>query len=132
MSVNMFGLRFTTEGGGDPETPRHIQEFRVGTILDRGHRRLERHAADGTGAGSIANDLGMHRARAGRAGRRGRLGNRRTEVLLRISLEAFETAFPAEVIGMAAILEVAGGALGRHRHPADRIHFACGLRRRKH
>ena len=46
----------------DPEPPRHVDQFVIGSALRRRHQRLQRHAANGAGAWSDLTDLRMHRA----------------------------------------------------------------------
>ena len=57
----------------DPEPARHVGEFGVRRIVERGLLGLQRHAADRTAARTDLPYLGMHRARIDGAGRRRRL-----------------------------------------------------------
>ena len=46
----------------DAEPPRHVDEFRIQSFVERDGARLERHAADRARARFVAHDLRMHRA----------------------------------------------------------------------
>src|SRR3546814_209497 len=46
----------------DPEATRHVDQFGTRPSVGGDHFRLEPHAADGTGAGMVLPDFGVHRA----------------------------------------------------------------------
>ena len=93
--------RRARERGADPETPGHVEELGVRPGLRRPERRLERHAADRTGAGTDLPNLGMHRAGVDGAGRslrlRCRLAGR--QIFFRIGRELGPASARAEEIG---------------------------------
>ena len=57
----------TVSASADPEAPRHVGEFGIGSALGGDDVRLERHAADRAGARAVLPDLRMHRAGVDRA-----------------------------------------------------------------
>ena len=110
-------------GRADPHPAGEVGQFLAGLV--RGHHRLQRHAADRTASGFVADNLGVHRAGVLRAG----LGflrcllrvSRRVEI--RIHTEFRLAAFRAEPVGLAAIL-----ARPRVLAHLD-LHAADGIRR---
>jgi hypothetical protein len=109
-----------------PEAAPEIDQLRVLRVVERRQHRLERHAADRTGARRVAHDLGVHRARVARAGRRrgrGRRyrGRRRPRrVALGRGDELVAAARRAEAI-VDAVVRRAMRRVGRHAHAADRV-----------
>ena len=69
-----------TEHGGDPEPPRHVGRLGILAVIERHGLRLERHAANRTGAGPRLHNLGVHGA-GERCGGSGVLGFWGSEVL---------------------------------------------------
>src|SRR6202035_2494485 len=87
--------------GGDPEAPRHVDQFGAGAGYFADADWFQRHAADRAGARSDLPDLRMHRASVDRAfRRRRRLGVRLFKVLLRIGDELAAAGSGAEEVGM--------------------------------
>jgi hypothetical protein len=109
------------EHGRKQEAPPHVDEFGIGTLVERGHHRLEGHAADRAVAGTVAHDLRMHRARVLRSGGcgRSRLGLR-LHVRGRIGHELVLAAGAAEQDLLSVVCRAVLG-VRRHGHAADRI-----------
>src|SRR5439155_4477456 len=120
----------------DAEPPRHVDELRIRSFIERNGARLERHAADRARPRLVAHDFRMHRARVldgcfATSGFRLRASGLKPgawslepEVLLRIRLESLETPFAAEVVGATLIVVLSSGLRRVDRHSADRIDFA--------
>src|SRR3546814_12753106 len=109
---------FRSEGG----------QLRVLAIVQAGHFRLQRHAADRAGAGAVLHDLRMHRAGMAGTGRRGRpgFGLVRVAVAPRIGGALRAAAGAAEVVVGAV---VGGGVWGGGRvggHAAARVDGLAG------
>ncbi len=105
-----------------PEPSAHIGEF--GIVLRRcsGLQRLERHAADGAGAGRVLPHLGMHRAGPdGVLRRRGRGSGFRREIFRRVRHEFLAAGFAAEEIAVARMLGAMRRLLRIDAHSAHRI-----------
>ena len=117
----------------------HVDKFGVGPFLAGRDHRLQRHAADRAVAGTVPDDLRMHRAGVERAlrhrtGRRGRvvvmavlLVGIRLQVSIRPGDELCPAAFRAEVIRDAVMHRLRLARVRIDGHPADRIgrHVAC-------
>src|SRR5580704_13015122 len=83
----------------DPETPRHIGQFRIRADLGSDDQRLERHAADLAGSRADLAYFGMHRTGEDGAFRCGRYGVRAVigEIARGVRLELRLAAAAAEV-----------------------------------
>ena len=99
----------------DPEAPRHVGELGIGPGIRGHHLRLERHAADRTGAGADLPDLGMHRAGVDGAGHNGLGGAaRRDRDTLPDRRELLAASAAAEIVGLAVVhMAVLGGVRDR-------------------
>jgi len=113
------------QGGADPETPPHVDQFGTGTSIFATGHRLEPHAANRATGRLRLPDLRMHRAGVNSAGR------------LRLWLALFLCQKPLRLfgeLGSAAgrteMIEVSGiGVIVRRfrridPHPADRVDFS--------
>ena len=107
-----------------PEAARHVVELWIGLFVGeaRAHR-LERHAAHGTGPGTLLPDLGVHRTGVlgGRVGARS--SRTLSQVALRVLAELLQAAVAAEAIAPAAVL--VSPRAESDPHPADGILLAC-------
>src|SRR3546814_19486046 len=56
-----------SEDEADPEAPGHVDQLIAGAALGAHSRRLERHAADRTGAGMVLPNFRVHGARPDRS-----------------------------------------------------------------
>ena len=111
------------ERGGPPEAPRHVVQLWILDVLGDVHR-LERHPTLRAGPRSALTDLRVHRARVlglrvTRHRRSGGVGG--IEVAVGVGLESFAADRVAEVVGGAAVVDLAGGVRRIDRHPADRV-----------
>ena len=116
-----------------PEAARHVAQLGARLVVERRSHRLERHAADRTVAGSVAHDLGVHRAgEAARCRRRPRRRLRagRPQPALGLGAEALEAARAAEAVADAGVLEPTL-ALPGDRHPAHGVARPRRGRRRR-
>src|SRR3569833_741318 len=105
-----------------PEAAAHVDQFRIGLVVERDDIRLQRHAAFRARTGADLPDFRMHRAGIDRAGRSFRLRLFRREEFIRLYLEAVVEALRAEhilraLIGKATALRRFWGDL----QAADRI-----------
>jgi hypothetical protein len=105
----------------DPEPSGHVDQFGIGTVVERDLLGLQRHAADRARAGTDLAHLGVHRAGVDRAGRRRRLRLARLEEFLRLGLEAFAAARRAEIVGAAAVFGLVLCRVRVHVHSTDRV-----------
>ncbi len=103
----------------DPEAPRHVRKFGIGSAIGGRDFRFERHAADRAGAGAFLPDLRMHRAGIDRA-RRHRLGLALVgrEIFFRIGGEFRPASRRTEIIGAALCSR--GGAWRYADRPSSR------------
>ena len=112
-----------------PEPATHILKFGVGLSLRRDHGGLQRHAADGTGAGSRLTNLRMHRTGVDRGvvfrpdGGRARL----VQISTGIGNEFCLAAGGAEVEGVSVMLNVVSTRRPIDRHSADRVDRDLGF-----
>jgi hypothetical protein len=117
------------EQSARPEAAAHVEQLGALLVVERRGQRLERHAADRTVAGSVAHDLGVHRA--GEAGGRGlrrrrRLGRRR-EPARGLGAETLEAAVAAKDVRDAGV-DQPPRAVRRDRHSAYGIAQTRGRR----
>src|SRR3984885_3254380 len=110
----------------DPEALPHVDQFRIGSLVERNLLRLERHAADRASPRADLPHLRIHRAGVDRAGRHHRFGL----LLLRLSwfeeffgvcFETLAAARAAKQIFLALIFKPVLGGLALDLHAADRI-----------
>ena len=112
----------------DPESPGHVDQFRVGRIVERDLFGLQRHAADRTTARADLPHLGVHRAGVDRAGGdRFRLAL--AEIFLRIGDKFRAAAGRAEIVGTALVVVAVFCGVRIDGHAADRIDRRSGLGR---
>jgi hypothetical protein len=105
----------------DPESPGHVDQFRIGRIVERDLFGLQRHAADRTTARTDLPHLRMHRTGVDGAGRRRRFRLLRREEFFRLGLKALAAARAAEEILLPAVAEAVFGGLRVDAHAANRI-----------
>ena len=106
----------------DPESPRHIGEFRIWRRIARHDQWLQRHAADGARSRTILPDFGMHRTSVDSACRSVLFRWRfRVEIFLRIGDEFRPAAGRAEMISLAPVLGVVRRLCRIDRHPAHMV-----------
>ncbi|MGY2811668.1 hypothetical protein ACVIHF_008398 [Bradyrhizobium sp. USDA 4506] len=115
----------------DPEPPRHVDQFGIGTVVERDLLGLQRHAADRAAAGADLAHLGMHRTGVDGARGRRRLLLARLEILLRVGLETLAAAAAAEQVLLALVAEAVLGGRRIDLHAADRIDGERRLGRRR-
>jgi hypothetical protein len=113
----------------DPESPGHVDQLRVGRIVERDLLGLQRHAAERAAAGANLLDVRMHRAGVDGAGKRGRFGRTRLQELFRLGGKALAAARAAEQIFLAFVGEALLGRGAFDLHAADRIDRGRVLRR---
>ena len=108
---------------GDPEPPRHVDEFRIRPGLGGRRLGLERHAADRAASRPDLADFRVHRAGVDRSrGRaRRRFGRRFADVALRLGEELLAAAGAAEMVRLARELGAVPGGRRVDAHAADRI-----------
>ena len=106
----------------DPEPPRHVGEFGIGTAVGGDEQRLERHAADRAGARTFLPDLGVHRAGEDRAGGDGRGGCLVLfEIVRRIGFKFLAAARGAEIVGVTFVRRAVLRRVRIDLHPANRV-----------
>src|SRR6202011_3467058 len=105
----------------DPKSPDHVNQFRVGRIVERDLFGLERHAADRAAAGTDVVHFRMHRTGVEGAGRRRRLGRLRLKEFFRICRKSLAATRATEEILLAAVFEAMLCGLALDAHAAHRI-----------
>src|ERR1700722_8692403 len=129
MAAHLDHKRLDSQHQCNPEALRHVDQFGIGSLVERNLLRLERHAADRASPRTDLPDLRIHRTGVDRAGSGGLLplwrGHRLfgfgLEKAFRVGLEAFAAARAAKQIFAGLVLKPMLGGLALDLHAADRI-----------
>ena len=126
-AVPGHGERHQRHGQGQarPESPRHVGELGIRGFLRRGRHRLERHAAERTGARPGPPHLRMHRTGPDHSGFRRRSGRRGHASRARVSADVRAKYFSGSALNFARHEARKNSTYGpqlltRRRHSPDR------------
>ncbi|MNV18329.1 hypothetical protein D3C71_1091510 [compost metagenome] len=113
-----------TQRQAPPEAAAEVGQLGILALIQAGHLRLQRHAAQRAGAGAFLHDLRVHGAGVQRAGGSWFGAVRcRIQIALRVCNEFSPASIAAEVVGAAVMMGMVGRGGRVDCHAADRV---CG------